>query len=466
VTLTAAQSDASQSAGTWARLKATLGNPRLRSVALLSFSSSLPLGLVWIAIPAWMARLEVDIRIIGLLGLAQTPWTVKFLWAPLIDRFSPPLLGRKRGWILVCQLLLIALGIWLAGASAPPVSVALIGVLSLATAFASATQDIAIDAYAVEVLERHEHGLAVAGRAFFGRLAMLLSGGVAITLAAQSSWRTAHLLLALCYVPMLLVAWLAPEPRERLPAPVNLRAAVGEPWLDMLKRPRALEVLAFVVLFKLTDNLTQSLMRPFFVQVGFDDWDVGVGTMTVGTIAMVLGTMAGGVVCQGLGLGRALWIFGTLQMLSNLGYAVVAQVGPSRAALYGAQVLEMGCSGLGTGAFSVLLLRLTEKRFSATQYALLSSLMSLTRTLTAPVAGFLVAAVGWRDFFILTVPTGLPALLLLHRFLPWGAKEPRAAPEMPEAAAARSRRLNARVRYGRAPRVARCGRCVRARRRR
>jgi MFS transporter, PAT family, beta-lactamase induction signal transducer AmpG len=415
---------AARSAGTWASLAATLRSPRLRAVALLSFSSSLPLGLVWIAVPAWMARIGVDIRIIGLFGLAQLPWTIKFLWSPLIDRFAPPLLGRRRGWIVLSQLVLIGLGVWLASAARPPVAVAVVGLLSLATAFASATQDIAIDAYAVEVLERDEHGYAVAGRAVFGRLAMLISGGAAITLAALCSWQITHVLLALCYVPMLLVTWLAPEPRTASASPPSLRAAVWEPFVGFLARPRALEVLAFVVLFKLTDNLTQSLLRPFFVQIGFDDWDVGVGTMAVGTATMVLGTMAGGILSQGLGLSRALWIFGALQMVSNLGYAVLAQVGPSRIALYGAQALEMGCSGLGTGAFSVLLLRLTEKRFSATQYALLSSLMALTRALTGPLAGVLAAHLGWRDFFILTVPTGLPAMILLHRFLPWRTRDP------------------------------------------
>jgi len=423
--------DGPRQPGTWASLRAAALNPRLRSVALLQFSSSLPLGLVWIAIPAWMARIGVDIRVIGLFGLAQLPWTTKFLWSPLVDRFSLPFLGRKRSWILLSQLLLIALGFGLAQAAHAPVAVALVGALSLATAFASATQDIAIDAYAVDVLERSEHGTAVAARAVFGRTAMLLSGGVAITVAATMSWHWVHVALALCYIPMLLVTWLAPEPRERLSAPSSLRDAIWEPFVGFLAQHRALEILAFVVLFKLTDNLTQSLLRPFFVQIGFDDWDVGVGTMAVGTVAMVLGTMAGGLLSQRWGLGRALWIFGILQMLSNLGYAVVAELGTNRVALYGAQALEMGCSGLGTGAFSVLLLRLTQKRFSATQYALLSSLMALTRALTGPLAGVLAAALGWRDFFILTVPTGLPALLLLRRFVPWGVRDPQFSAERP-----------------------------------
>ncbi len=409
---------------TWESLQAVAHSRRLAAVALLSFSSSLPLGLVWIAIPAWMARLQVDIRIIGLFGLAQLPWSFKFLWSPLMDRFAPPLLGRKRGWILLSQAALVALELWLAAEAAPPVSVAAIGALALATALASATQDIAIDAYAVEVLERREYGLAVGARSFFGRAGMLLSGGAAITLASFATWRWTHVVLAVSYLPLVLVTFLAPEPREKLDAPSSLRAAVWEPLVALLARDRAIEILAFVILFKLTDNLTQALLRPFFVQIGFGDWDVGFGSMMVGTMAMVLGTAAGGLLTERMGLGRALWVFGGLQMVSNLGYAVLAAVGPSRAALYGAQAVEMGASGLGTGAFSILLLRLTQKRFSATQYALLSSLMAVTRVLTQPLAGALVDVLGWRNFFILTVPTGLPAMLLLYRFLPWRVREP------------------------------------------
>jgi PAT family beta-lactamase induction signal transducer AmpG len=414
-----------QRPGLSAVLRATLRSRGLTSVALLAFSSSLPLGLVWIAIPAWMARLGVDIRIIGLFGLAQLPWSFKFLWSPVMDRFAPPLLGRRRGWILLSQLALIVLGFGLAREATAPVAVGMIGALALLTALASATQDIAIDAYAVEVLDRDEHGAAVGARSLFGRAGMLLSGGVSITLAAMSSWRLVHILLALSYLPMLVVTWRAPEPRERFSAPRSLRAAIWEPVVGFLEQERALEILAFVVLFKLTDNLTQALLRPFFVRIGFGDWDVGVGTMLVGTIAMVLGTMAGGLLTERLGLGRALWVFGILQMVSNLGYAVLAQVGPSRLALYAAQTVEMGASGLGTGAFSVLLLRLTQKQFSATQYALLSSLMAVTRVLTAPLAGVLVDAIGWRNFFVLTVPTGLPALWVLSRFASLRAREPR-----------------------------------------
>jgi PAT family beta-lactamase induction signal transducer AmpG len=399
------------------------GSWRLASVALLSFSSGLPLGLVWLAIPAWMARAGVDIKVIGLFTLAQAPWSFKLLWSPSMDRFPLPFLGRKRGWILASQVVLVALGFALSGVSQRPQAVWVIGALVLAIAFASATQDIAIDAYAVEVLQREEQGIATGARTAFYRGAMLVAGGASITLAAETSWALVNLLLALCYLPLMLVTWLAPEP-EALPTPPRtLREAVWGPFVGFLAQHRALEILAFVVLFKLSDNLTQALTRPFLVQVGFNDFDVGIATATIGQAAAIAGTLAGGMLTDRIGLGRALWIFGLLQLVSNLGYAAVAQVGVNRPLMYSAQAFELGASGLGSGAFGVLLLRLTQKRFSATQYALLSSLFTLPRVLAGPVAGVLADLMGWRDFFVLTVAFGIPGMVMLARFVPWRARD-------------------------------------------
>jgi PAT family beta-lactamase induction signal transducer AmpG len=409
--------------GTWRGLRSVAGSWRLASVALLSFSSGLPLGLVWLAIPAWMARAGVDIRVIGLFTLAQAPWSFKLLWSPWMDRYAPPLLGRKRGGIVLSQVALVALGLWLSGVSDHPEAVWVIGALALAIAFASATQDIAIDAYAVEALERGEQGIATGARTAFYRAAMLVAGGVSITLAAETSWAFVNLLLALVYVPFMVVAALAPEP-EALPLPPRtLKEAVWGPFVGFLAQHRSLEILAFVVLYKLSDNLTQALTRPFLVQVGFGDFDVGVATATIGQAAAILGTFVGGLLTDRIGLGRALWVFGFLQMASNLGYAAVAQAGVNRPLMYAAQAFELGSSGLGSGAFGVLLLRLTQKRFSATQYALLSSLFTLPRVLAGPVAGVLADAMGWRDFFVLTVVFGVPGMVMLGRFVPWHVRD-------------------------------------------
>ncbi len=417
--------EAAPRATTWESIRAVGESRRLLSVALLSFASGLPLGLVWIGIPAWMARAGVDIKVIGLFSLAQAPWTFKLLWSPAMDRYPLPFLGRKRGYMVVSLLALVGLGIALAAVSDRPQDVTTIGALCVAIAFASATFDIAYDAYAVEVLKPGEQGLAVGARAAFYRAAMLVSGGVSITLAAGWGWTVVNLLLALAYLPFVLVVFLAPEPEGLPTPPKTLREAVWGPFVGFLARHRAFEILGFVVLYKLSDQLTQALTRPFLVQMGFDDFDVGVATATIGQTAAIAGTFLGGMLTPTLGLGRALWIFGFLQLFSNLGYAAVAQVGLNRPLMYAAQGFEYLASGLGTGAFGVLLLRLTERRFSATQYALLSTLFSIPRILAGPVAGVSADAFGWRDFYVATVFVGLPGLLMLARFVPWGAREVR-----------------------------------------
>jgi PAT family beta-lactamase induction signal transducer AmpG len=409
--------------GYGAGLRSIAGSWRLLSVVLLSFSSGIPLGIVWFAIPAWMARVGVDIKVIGLFTLAQAPWSFKLLWSPWMDRFPPPFLGRKRGWILIGQVALFAVTLWLSGVSSHPEAVWVIGALALAIAFASATQDIAIDAYAVEVLHRDELGFASGARTAFYRAAMLVAGGASITLAAETSWTLVNFLLALLYLPFMAVAVFAPEP-ESLPAPPRtLREAVWGPFVGFLAQHRSLEILAFVVLYKLGDNLTQSLTGPFLIQTGFNDFDVGIARTTIGQAAMIGGTLLGGILTDRMGLGRALWVFGVFQLVSNLGYAAVAQVGPNRPLMYGAQAFELGSSGLGQGAFGVLLMRLTQKRFSATQYALLSSLFTLPRILAGPVTGVLADSMGWRDFFVLTVFFGIPGMVMLARFVPWGVRD-------------------------------------------
>jgi PAT family beta-lactamase induction signal transducer AmpG len=415
----------SRPAGIRHSIREVAGSWRLLSVALLSFSSGFPLGHVWFAIPVWMKQAGVDIRVVGLFTLAQAPWSFKFLWAPLMDRYVPPFLGRKRGWILLSQIALVALGLALGLVSGNPADALLaIGVLTLLIAFASATHDIAYDAYTVEVLRKEEHGMAVGARVAFYRGAMLVSGGVAISLAGIVSWPVVNSIIALCYLPMMWVTWRAPDPELAPPPPTTLRQAVWEPFVGLLSQHRALEILAFVVLYKLSDNLTQSLTGPFLVEVGFGPTDVGIARTTIGQAASIAGTFVGAVLTPVMGLGRALWVFGILQIVSNLGYAAVAQVGPSRPLMYAAQGFEHLTTGLGSGAFGVLLLRLTQKRFSATQFAVLSSLFTIPRVLAGPPAGILADAIGWRDFFVLTIVTGIPGMVMLARFVPWGVREP------------------------------------------
>jgi PAT family beta-lactamase induction signal transducer AmpG len=408
---------------------AVLKSPRLLVVVLLSLSSSLPLGLVWTAIPTWMTQQGVDIRVVGLFALAQAPWTLKFAWSPLVDRYPLPFLGRKRGWILMGQIVLFLLAVGFA--FAPPGNIAFVALLSLLTAFASATQDIAIDGYTVDVLLPEEYGMAAGARAALGRLGLLITGGLSITLAGIWRWPKTHLVLASLYVPLMLVTFLGPEPEIPVEPPKTLREAVWEPFVSFLSQNRAIEILAFVVLYKLSDQLAQALISPFLWQIGFGPEDVGLTRTLVGTFAILGGTLAGGLVSDRIGLGPSLWIFGIIQTTAHLGYAFLAVAGPSRPLLIFAQALEMGTSGLANGAFGVFLLRLTQKRFSATQYALFSSLFAIARVVAGPIAGFLVDAVGWRNFFVVTVFTGIPGLLLLQRFAPWGQREPVLRPAEP-----------------------------------
>ena len=397
---------------------------RTLSVALLSFSSGLPLGLVWYAIPDWMRDIGVDIRIVGLFNLAQIPWAFKILWSPFMDRYVPGFWGRRRGWMAVAQVALLGLGLLLAGVGDHPDAIWVVGALGLAVAIASASQDIVVDAYAVEVLRPEEHGAAVGARTALYRAAMLVAGGGAISLAAQWGWGAVNAVLGLIYLPLLLVTWRAPEPEDRPAPPRTLRDAVWKPFLEALSRPRAFEIVAFVFFYKFADNLAQALTRPFLIDMGYAAGHRGIALGTVGLVVTIAGTFAGGLFTTFAGLGPALWLFGALQVFSNLGYFFVAGADGSLVWMYGAAAFELLTGGLGTGAFSVLLLRITEKRFSATQYALFSGLFALPRLLAGPFSGFAVDALGWRAFFLSTMAMGIPGLVLLHRFSPLGVRDP------------------------------------------
>jgi PAT family beta-lactamase induction signal transducer AmpG len=419
------QQSAQKRPGTLASLGKALTSWRTASVSLLSFASGMPLGLVWVAIPDWMRDIGVDIRIVGLFTLAQAPWTFKFLWSPLMDRYLPPFLGRRRGWAAITQFVLCLLILALAGVGEHPETPWVVAALALAIAFAGASQDIAIDAYAVDVLRPEEQAIAVGARNGIWRGAYTLSGGLAITLAGQWGWPAVNVLLALLFLPMILITWKAPEPENVAAAPTSLKEAVWYPFLGFLSRHRALEILAFVILYKLADNLAQTLQRPFLIDMGYNEVDRGLALSTVAFFGSLIGTAVGGILTAPLGLGRALWVFGFLQIFSNAGYALLAmQGGVNRPLMLAAIGFETLSSGLGSGAFGVLLLRMTQKRFSATQYALFSSLFSIPRILAGPICGFAVYAVGWETFFWASIPLGIPGMLMLSRFVPFTAREP------------------------------------------
>jgi PAT family beta-lactamase induction signal transducer AmpG len=308
-----------------------------------------------------------------------------------------------------------------------------VAALALAIAFSSATQDIAIDAYAVDVLRKDEQGTAIGARIAVYRIAMQFAGAWAITLAGWFSWPVVNVLLASLYLPMLLVTWKAPEPEEVHPAPRTLREAVWLPFLGFLSRHRALEILAFVLTYKLSDNLATALVRPFLHDMGYDSFHRGFAMGTLGLVTTLFGTFLGGMLTSAIGLGHCLWLFGVLQALASFGYVLVAGSSVNLPLMYGATAFEMFAIGMGTGAFSVLLVRLTQKRFSATQYALFSSLFGLPRILAGPVAGYVAQAYGWRTFFWGTIVAGIPGLIFLARLVPIGVRDPVFEVEPPRA---------------------------------
>jgi PAT family beta-lactamase induction signal transducer AmpG len=397
---------------------------RTASVALMSFSSGLPLGLVYVAIPDWMRSIGVDLRVVGLITLAQAPWSFKVLWAPLLDRYVPPFLGRRRGWAAIAQVALFVLTMGLAGVAHHPDSPWVIGAFALAIAFAAATQDIAVDAYAVDVLHPEEQGVAVGFRTASYLMAMRLAGAFAITFAAWTSWPAVLVLIGCSFLAIVVATSLSPRPEETAEPPRSLRDAVWQPFIGFLSRPRALEILAFVMLYKLSDVMANALLRPFLIDRGYNQVDRGLVLGLVSWGCTAVGAMLGGVMTTGLGTGRALWTFGIVQALANAGYVAVALSPVNRPLMLAATGFETLCSGMGTGAFSVLLLRLTQKRFSATQYSLMSSLFALPRILAGPLAGFAVDAAGWVAYFWFSIAAGIPGLVLLQRFSPIGVREP------------------------------------------
>ncbi len=397
---------------------------RTTAVVLLSFSSGLPLGLVWIAIPDWMRSVGVDIKIVGLMTLAQAPWTFKFLWSPLMDRYAPPFGGRRRGWMMITQALLLVSTALLAGVGKSPDLPWIVFAVSLAIAIAAASQDIAIDAYAVDVLRPEEQGVAVGARIALYRAAMFVAGSFSIAAAAKVGWPFVTVILALLYLPMMLVAARAPEPEQTAVAPRTLREAVWHPFLGFLSRHRALEILAFVVTYKLSENLGLALLRPFLIDMGFSAYDRGWPLGLVSIFGVIIGASLGGALTNSLGLGRALWTFGFMQIASNVCYIVIANGAGNRPVMFTMMGIESLAQGLGTGAFSVLLFRLTQKRFSATQYALFSSMFGIPRLIAGPISGFVVDAIGWQAFFWTSMLAGIPGLVLLSRFVPLGVREP------------------------------------------
>lgn len=391
---------------------------KIASVALFGFSSGLPLALTSGSLQAWMTVSGVDLRVIGVFSLVGLPYTLKFLWAPVMDRFTPPWLGRRRGWI-VCAQLALSVVLALMAMADPNSAPAWLAVLALCAAFASASQDIVIDAYRTDVLAEKERGAGVAVFVTGYRIAMIVSGALALILADQIGWERVYLLMACLMALSALVTLFSEEPDGMTSAPRSLREAVEGPLKDYFSRNHAIAILLLIILYKLGDAYAGSLSTAFLIRgVGFSQTEVGAINKGFGLAATIGGALAGGALMARVSLYQSLMGFGILQAVSNLSFTALAVWGKSYPLLFMSVGFENISGGMGSAAFVSLLMALCDRRFSATQYAILSSLAALGRTFIAPTSGFLVEAVGWAVFFVITALTALPGLFLLYRLRP------------------------------------------------
>ncbi|MGE8610835.1 MAG: muropeptide transporter [Achromobacter veterisilvae] len=390
-------------------------SPRVAPLLVLGFASGLPLALTSGTLQAWATVEGVPLQQIGFLTLVGTAYTLKFLWAPFVDRYVPPLLGRRRGWMLLTQLLLAA-AIMAMGALSPSSSLQPLALLAVLVAFLSATQDIAFDAYCTDVLRKEERGAGAAIKVMGYRLAMIVSGGLALILADQwIGWGNTYVLMGGLMLLCALATLWAPEPEHVASAPRNLRAAVGEPLREFFTRRGALAVLLLIVLYKLGDAFAGALSTTFLIRgAGFSPTEVGTVNKVLGLAATIIGALAGGSLMSRWGLYRSLMAFGLLQAVSNLAYWLIAVSPKSIWLMAGGVGIENLCGGLGTASFVGLLMALCRQQFSATQFALLSALSAVGRTyLAGPLTPPLVERMGWPGFFLLTVAIALPGLVLL-----------------------------------------------------
>ncbi len=391
-------------------------SPRVAPLLALGFASGLPLALTGGTLQAWATIEQVSLQEIGFLTLVGTAYTLKFLWAPLVDRYAPPWLGRRRGWMVLMQVLL-ALGLLAMGCLSPGKTLLPLALLAVLVAFCSATQDIAFDAYRSDVLHKEERGAGAALSVLGYRLAMLVSGGLALILADQwLGWGTTYMLMGGLMLVVALASFWAPEPEVPAQMPSSLRQAVLEPFHEFFRRPEAITILVLIVLYKLGDAFAGALSTTFLIRAaGYTATEVGTVNKLLGLAATIVGALAGGALMARLGLYRSLMLFGVLQAVSNLGFWVIS-VGPHSMWLMAAGVgIENLCGGMGTAAFVALLMGLCNQQFSATQFALLSALSAVGRTyLAGPLTPQLVQVSGWPTFFLLTVLIALPGLWLLH----------------------------------------------------
>ncbi len=387
---------------------------------MMGFSSGLPLLLTIGILQAWMKEEGVNLTWIGMISLVQIPYSWKFVWAPILDRFTPPFLGRRRGWLLVAQLALIFAIVGL-GYSDPINEAGMMVAAAILVAFFSATQDIIIDAYRREDLPDEELGLGSSMYIYGYRMGMLLASGGGLIMADHMPFSMVYMIMAGCMLPGVLTTLLTPEPKVSIGTPQTMKEAAVHPLLEYFSRNNALWILAFILLYKIGDTMASAITTPFYLDIGFSKTEIGAVVKVFGTGATLVGAFLGGIILLRLGINRSLWIFGVLQALSTACFAVLARIGDSVSVLSGVIAFENLSSGMGTAAFVAFMASITNKKFTATQYALLTSLIGIPRAVASSVTGFMATYIGWESFFIACALIAIPGMLLLLKFAPWNS---------------------------------------------
>lgn len=392
-----------------------LASRRMSVALLMGFASGLPLLATGSLLQAWMTEAKVSLTDIALYALVGLPYTLKFLWAPLLDRFTLPL-GRRRGWLLLAQfgVLFTLLGL---GGTNPAEAPLLTAALALSVSFCSATQDIVIDAYRREDLAEEELGLGASYYVLGYRLGMLLTGSGGLILADHLSFTRVYQILAAVMLAGIATTLLTPEPPLPGGSPRTLRDAVLLPLQDYFQRSGAWWMLGFILLYKLGDTMAGAITTPFYLHLGFTKTEIGAIVKLFGLWATLGGGLLGGLLVVRIGIARALWWFGIGQCVSTLGFVWLAGMGHALWGLTAVITLENLTGGLGTAAFVAYMGQLTDKRFTATQYALLSSLMGVPRVLAAAPTGWLAEQLGWAWFFLLCTAIALPGLLMARHMV-------------------------------------------------
>ncbi len=388
------------------------------------FSSGLPLYILIQLLPAWLRSEQVDLKAIGFFALIQLPYNWKFLWSPLLDRFAIPMFGRRRGWILVTQILLL-ISIPVFGFFHPKLDLWTIAYVATAIAFFSASQDIVLDAYRREILSDTELGLGNSVHVNAYRVAGLVPGSLSLILADRMPWTGVFLITALFMLPGILMTIFVAEPKIVGKPPKTLREAVVEPFREFIQRNglnSALLVLAFIFLYKLGDSMATALATPFYIDMGFTKTEIGLIAKNAGLWPSIIGGLIGGIWMLKIGINRALWIFGMVQLVSIVGFAILTYFPQNKMALALAISFEAVGVGLGTAAFVAFIARTTNPAYTATQFALFTSLAALPRTVINSFAGVIVEHIGWLNFYWLCMLLAVPGMLLLFKVAPWNEK--------------------------------------------